>query len=143
LPVGLPTGSDDHLLGMGHVMLMPAAFAALRRGRHDAMLVVAYHHALDAGGHHHGALQGPIVAPMSQREVALAARYTFWLDGAGAGAVAEAALVLPTVDADPRAAAGLGVRWRRGRYDLSVVVQLGLAGEPFTARGVAELHVTP
>jgi hypothetical protein len=145
LPVGLPTGSAERLLGMGHVMIMPAAFVAVRRGPFDAIALAAYHRALGGSGEHEHAANGPAVAPMAKEEVAAAAQLTYWLDAAGAtGAVAETGFAVPLVDgASTRAAAGVGARVRRGRYDVTVTVQLGLAGDPFIARGVVELHVMP
>lgn len=142
LPVGLPTGSAERLLGMGHVMIMPAAFVAVRRGGLDVIALGAYHRALGDSGEHAHSVSGPAVAPMAKSELAAAAQATYWLDGT-TGAVAEAAVAVPLVDAPTRAAAGVGARIRRGRYDVTVTVQLGLAGDPFIARGVVELHVMP
>jgi hypothetical protein len=140
LPVGFPTGDEHRGLGMGHVMIMPTAFAVARRGPVTLLATAGYHHAIDPAEHPPGGIHGSIVSPMADRELSAAARATWWVAPA-LGAVAEAAIAVPLDDEATRAAAGVGAHVRHGKVDLRAVIQLGLAGDPFGSRGVVAIHV--
>jgi hypothetical protein len=140
VPVGIPTGDEHRGLGMGHVMLMPTAFVVGRRGLATVTAAAGYHHAIDPAEHPVGGIHGSVVSPMADRELAAATRATWWVAPA-LGAVAEAAVAIPLDEAPTRAAAGVGAHLRHGRVDIHAIVQLGLAGDPFRARGVLAVHV--
>jgi hypothetical protein len=137
LPVGLPTGDDEERLGMGHVMIMPGVFAALKATPAITISAgLAYNRALESGeGHDHGI--GPYVNPMTKEELGGAARISvrtapmFQLVG-------ETAIAAP-LDGKARMIVGGGFALQHERMSLSVLAQAGALYEPFTARGVADL----
>ncbi len=137
LPVGLPTGDDEEGLGMGHVMIMPGLFAALRASSTVTTSVgVAYNRALGSNhDHSHGI--GPYVNPMTQEEIGVAGRVAMRV-AAPLHVVAEAALAAP-FDGDPRMIVGGGFTLQHRRVSLSVLAQAGALETPFTGRGVADL----
>lgn len=139
LPIGLPTGDDEERLGMGHVMIMPGAFAAVKATPALTLSVgVAYNRALSSGhGHDHGI--GPYVNPMTSEELGFAGRLSLRVAPA-LQLVAETAIAAPFADHPVRALVGGGFVWQLDRsYSLSALAQAGTANEPFTARGVADL----
>jgi len=140
LPVTLPTGDANRGLGMGHPMLLPSVYASMRRGRLDTIVVASYHHAIDAEGHKLYGIHGPVINPMTTRELAGSARGTIWL-APDVGAVGELGAAIPLDDEPTRAAVGVGARLRRRSFDVNAIVQLALAGDPFGTRGVLELRL--
>lgn len=133
--VSLPSGDDRHSLGMGHVMLMPGAFATWSHERVRLSSTIAYGRALGmAAGHDHGAW--PIVSPMLMAEVS-------WNAGGdvritkSVTAGARASGGLPAGEGGKsRAIIGGRVGWRRNRLDTSFELQAGVVGDPFAVRGV-------
>lgn len=135
LALSVPTGDSRQGLGMGHVMAMPAAYV---RWGNEAVGIdgsVGYGHAVGGDGHHvHG---GPLIEPMNQQEitftaggdVALARRVR------AGGRVSGAA---PVGSGTTRVIGGARVRWSDGRVETAFELQAGLAGDPFTVRGVLE-----
>lgn len=139
LPIGLPTGDDEERLGMGHVMIMPGVFAAVKATPALTLSVgVAYNRALSSGhGHDHGI--GPYVNPMTSEELGFAGRLSLRVAPA-LQLVAETAIAAPFADHPVRALVGGGFVWQLDRsYSLGMLAQAGTANEPFTARGVADL----
>lgn len=137
LPVGLPTGDDEERLGMGHVMIMPGVFAALRATPEITISAgIAYNRALESGeGHNHGI--GPYVNPMTKEELGGAARISV-RTSAMLQLVGETAIAAP-LDGQARMIVGGGFALQRERMTISVLAQAGALYEPFTARGVADL----
>jgi hypothetical protein len=133
----LPTGSELDNFGMGHVMVMPSAWATW----HVAPLRVAasggYARALASlgGAHDHG--PAPLVDPMNMQEVTWSAAadvdvgHGLQLGGRVRGAV-------PIGTGRTRAVGGGRVAWGTPRLSTGLEVQLGLAGDPFTVRGVLD-----
>lgn len=139
LPIGLPTGDDEERLGMGHVMIMPGVFAAVKATPEITLSAgVAYNRALSSGhGHDHGI--GPYVNPMTSEELGFAGRLSLRIAPA-LQLVAETAIAAPFADHPVRALVGGGFVWQLDRsYSLGMLAQAGTANEPFTARGVADL----
>lgn len=139
LPIGLPTGDDEERLGMGHAMIMPGVFAAVKATPALTLSAgVAYNRALSSGhGHDHGI--GPYVNPMTREELGFAGRLSLRVAPA-LQLVAETAIAAPFADHPVRALVGSGFVWQLDRsYSLGVLAQAGTANEPFTARGVADL----
>lgn len=133
--VSIPTGDEIFGFGMGHTMLMPAAYATTQLGRITLTTTFGYSRALAAGGHVHG--MSPLVEPMNMSEltwsaggdVALAGRVRSGLRLAGGIPVATA---LGT----NRVVGAVRVAWGTGRLDTAAELQAGLDGDPFTLRGV-------
>lgn len=136
LPIGLPTGDADERLGMGHAMIMPGVFAALRATPAiTASAGLAYNRALESGdGHDHGI--GPYVNPMTKEELGFAGRVAIRAAPA-LSLVGEAAMAVP-LDGDPRLLFGGGFAFFRDRFSITALAQAGALTAPFTARGVAD-----
>lgn len=132
--LGLPTGDSRPGLGMGHPMIMPAAFVSAARGRVRLAGSAGYGRAL-GGDHEHGAW--PLVDPMSRSEL------TF--SSSGDLAIAHdwqlgmrLLAAIPTSDSPVRAIGAGRVGWTAGRFDTAVELQAGLAGDPFHLRGLVQ-----
>jgi hypothetical protein len=132
--ISLPSGDDRHGLGMGHLMLMPGAFATWTHQRVRVSTTLAYGRALGRSGHEHGAW--PIVSPMLMAEVSWNAGVDVRItDAITAGARASGGL--PAGEGGTsRAIIGGRVGWRRSRLDTSFELQAGVVGDPFSVRGV-------
>lgn len=142
LAVSAPTGSQRAGLGMGHVMLMPALWGTWAFGDLAAHASVGYGRALGAssdGGHTHGS--APLVDPMNFSELTYSASADVGLArelriGARLGGG------VPLDDAGVHRLIGaLRVLWTAGRVVTTAEVQAGLAGDPFTLRGVVETAI--
>jgi hypothetical protein len=138
LSATLPTGDADRDLGMGHVMLMPGAWAAWAPPRAFVAAQLNYGQALGAGGEghsHHGGPR-PIVNPMNASEFEMAASAGYLLhDLVRARAGAYGALPVGSDDrAAARAAAFAGVDLLVDRFDLGLEGHLPIAGDPFLAK---------
>ncbi len=135
--VSVPTGNSDIGLGMGHVMLMPAGWGAWR---HDAVVVTAtlgYSRAIvDASSHHdHG--MWPLVEPMNMSEITWSGAGEVAIgEGVRAGARLSGGVPVGALPGSDRVIAAARVAWGTGRVDTAAEIQAGLAGDPFTLRGV-------
>lgn len=133
--VSAPTGDSRRGTGMGHVMFMPALYGTAARGRLSGNASIGYSRALDGDmGHDHG--PWPLVEPMLMAEVS-------WSAGADVAWTPTMATGLRVGGGIPAGAAGdnrvtAGARfgWRTGRVESAAEIQAGLAGDPFTVRGV-------
>jgi hypothetical protein len=135
--LGLPTGEAADGLGMGHLMVMPGAWVTVTRGRAGVQLSTTVGRGFGGGEHaHHG--PGSVVNPMNRFELGGTARAS--LAVAPSLTIHAVGMVgLPLDDGITRAAAGTGARWRRRAWSLGAEVQLGVAGDPFTTRGIVSL----
>ena len=134
LGVSAPIGDDRRGMGMGHVMVMPHAFGVWNIERVALSATAGYSRALGAGSEHDPG-PWPLVEPMLVSEIS-------WSAG-GDVSVARAVRVggrasggISTGVGDSRVVGALRVGWRSGRVDSAVELQAGLAGDPFTVRGV-------
>ncbi|HKP64141.1 MAG TPA: hypothetical protein VJV78_45710 [Polyangiales bacterium] len=143
LAASFPTGDADRDLGMGHVMLMPGAWARLDLERFGVLAQLAYGAALgehDHGEHqnheHHEAVSGatPRVNPMntSELEHAIGLRYALdpalsvtarWFGGVPLKAAGVARQILAP-----------GLQLAAGTLDAALEAQFPLAGDPFDFR---------
>jgi len=138
LGVSAPTG--DHLrgLGMGHPMVMPAAWGSYAAGR----LALAGSLGVSAGfggaAHHHADTMWPLVDPMNRSELSWSASGDLALAPAWRlGATLSGGV--PVVEAGvTRVIAGARAVWITHRVQTGFELQAGLAGDPFTLRGVAQ-----
>lgn len=133
----LPTGSDDRGFGMGHAMAMPSLWGSWRAPGWAVRASAGYARALTAlhGDHDHGLV--PLVDPMNLQELT-------WSTGAELE-------VSRAVRVGGRAHGGLAigggrdrvigagrVTWTTELFTTAFELQHGLAGDPFSIRGVVE-----
>jgi hypothetical protein len=137
LHVMLPTGSELENLGMGHAMVMPSLWGAWHGERVRAMASGGYARAWTAldGGHDHG--PSPLVDPMNLQELTWSAGadldvgHRIQVGGRALGAI-------PIGTGHTRVVGGGRVGWGTSRVSTAFELQAGLAGDPFTVRGVVE-----
>ena len=134
----LPTGSEIDNLGMGHTMAMPSAWAVWRARPLTVAASAGYGRALVslAGAHHdHG--PAPLVDPMNMQELTFRASADLDL-GHGVQLGGRASGGVPIGSGRTRVVGGGRLAWGTPRMSTGVEVQAGLAGDPFTVRGVLD-----
>jgi hypothetical protein len=141
LHVMFPTGSELEGLGMGHLMAMPSAWAAWRAHPVTVLASAGYSRAMTSlasqDGAHHDHGPEPLVDPMNMQELTWSAGadleigHSMRVGGRALGAI-------PIGSGRMRAIGGGRVAWGTPRVSTAFEVQLGLAGDPFTIRGVVE-----
>jgi hypothetical protein len=136
LHVMVPTGSDPDRFGMGHVMAMPSAWGTWRAQPVTVSASAGYGRALVAlGGHDHGPM--PLVDPMNLQELT-------WTAGAEVDVGHAVRVGGRTIGAIPigtgvaRVIGAGRVAWGTPRVTTAFELQLGIAGDPFTIRGVVD-----
>jgi len=133
--VSVPTGSDEAGFGMGHTMLMPAAYAGWRRGPIALAGSFGYSRALFSGGHVHG--MAPLVEPMNMSELTWSGGGEVTVgNGARTGARVSGGIPVGSMPGTNRVVGALRIAWGEGRVDTAFEFQAGLAGDPFNIRGV-------
>lgn len=140
--LGLPAGDVLRGLGMGHTMLVPGLVAVIDAGPVQLDLSGTYHHALDADDHMLLGLHGPVVNPVTSRELQLEARLRYWL-APSLGATALAWAALPRTDEPARSTLGIGLIWRRDALDVEAIIDRGLAEGGISSRALVGLRVAP
>lgn len=138
----VPTGDGDRGLGMGHVMLMPEAWATWVPSRFAVAVSAGYGYAFGgASAHaHHGGGMWPLVEPMNASEITFGGTGMFAVAPTlGIGVRAYGAT--PTSEGDTRLAGGARVVWIAGRLTTTAELLGGLVGEPFGARGMLETSI--
>jgi hypothetical protein len=138
--VTLPTGDEAEGLGMGHAMLMPGLFVAVRTEKWQVVLQAAYGRALGASGGHDGHALGALVNPMNRSELehmlsghyALAPRLTLLARALGA-------VPVDAPGGRAREVLAAGATAKLGAVDLTFELQLPVIGEPFTAKNLLYL----
>lgn len=133
--VSAPLGNETSGLSMGHVMIMPSAFGSWTSGRVTLAGTAGYGRALgEMSGHDHG--PWPLVEPMNMSEVMWSAGGDYAIVPAVRAGL-RASGGIPLVDAgDNRIVGTARVAWRTGPVENAAELQAGLAGDPFTVRGV-------
>jgi hypothetical protein len=135
MSLSMPTGVEAQGLGMGHPMVMPAAWAAWRLDRVGVSGSVGYSWALGAGAHVHG--MQPLVEPMNMREITWSASADLALPaGVRAGPRISGGVPIAGMGGADRVIGAMRVGWGMHRVDTSAEVQVGLFGDPFNIRGV-------
>jgi hypothetical protein len=140
LAVSAPTGDPLNGLGMGHPMVMPAAYAKWSDRKVSVDGSIGYGHAFGGAQSHHSHGAWPLVEPMNLSEVTFTASGEVVLarvlraGGRISGGV-------PVGDGATRVVGGVRVLWSEGRVDTAFEVQAGIAGDPFRLRGVLETAV--
>ena len=138
-----PTGDAMKGLGMGHWMLMPAAWATWSHRLVTLGGSLGYAHGVgDEGAHaeHGGGAAWPLVEPMSFSELTFDATAMFVL-GSGLRAGVRTLGAIPTDD-DVRVIGAARVGWRTGRLELTAEAQAGIAGDPVRFRGLVSTAMT-
>lgn len=133
--VSAPVGDHRHGLGMGHPMVMPAAFGTWMFERVALSATAGYSRALggDDDGHDHG--MWPIVDPMNLSEVT-------WSTGGEIAikprlqAGARFSGGIPIGTGEHRIVGALRVGWGSGSFSTGAELQAGIVGDPFNLRGV-------
>jgi len=132
-----PTGSRVKQLGMGHTMLMPGVFLAFAQRGFRGLVQLAYGRALGSMGAEHALHTGtgPLVNPMNRSELehAIAASYAL-VPGLRVLARLYGATPVANVAGRAREALGFGGELTLGPVELSLLVELPLAGTPFAQR---------
>jgi hypothetical protein len=136
LGVSAPTGNAQRGFGMGHVMLMPAAYGSWTRARMRLGGSLGYSRAISDGAHaDHG--PWPLVSPMLQSELS-------WQGGAELLVTREVVTGLrasggiPIADeGSTRMIVGARIAWRLPTLETALELQAGVLGDPFNVRGVA------
>jgi hypothetical protein len=136
LHVMLPTGSELDNFGMGHVMAMPSLWAIWRAAPVTVSLSTGYGRALTGlGGHNHGLM--PLVDPMNLQELTFSAAADLDV-GHGLQLGARTLGGVPIGTGQTRMLGGGRLAWGTPRVSTGLEVQVGLAGDPFTVRGVLD-----
>jgi hypothetical protein len=142
--IGLPTGSAEDGLGMGHVMVLGGAFGVWQPRPFGFLLSVLLARSLgehDADEHEHDADSGPsagarVVDPMNFSEIGsmlrAAVAVTDELSVYALGLVA-----VPVFEPGvTRVQAGPGAQLSLGAWLLGAELQFGIAGDPFEVRAL-------
>jgi hypothetical protein len=137
LHVMWPTGDEVAGLGMGHAMAMPSAWAAWRLRPVTLRATAGYGRALVAieDGHDHGLM--PLVDPMNMQELTWSAGAEVALGG-GVRVGGRTAGGIPIGAGAVRMIGAGRVAWGTPRISTGLELQLGVAGDPFTVRGVVD-----
>lgn len=138
LHVMVPTGSELDGLGMGHVMAMPSAWGTWHARSVTIMASGGYGRAVTAlGGGHHDHGPTPLVDPMNLQELTWSASADLAV-GHGVQVGGRALGGIPIGTGRTRVIGGGHVGWDTPRVSTTFELQLGIAGDPFTIRGVVE-----
>ncbi|HEX3477817.1 MAG TPA: hypothetical protein VHT91_22500 [Kofleriaceae bacterium] len=136
LHVMLPTGSELDTFGMGHMMAMPALWASWRSAPLTLSASAGYSRALaELGGLNHGLM--PLVDPMNMQELTWSAAANLDL-GHGLQLGGKTSGGAPIGTGQTHMLGGGRVAWGTPRVTTGLEVQVGLAGDPFTVRGVLD-----
>jgi hypothetical protein len=138
LHVMFPTGSEIEGLGMGHTMAMPSIWASWRRSALALRATAGFSRALASlGGHNHGPV--PLVDPMNMQELTWSAAADLDVGhGVRLGGRTLGGVPVATTAGVTRVIGAGRLAWGRSRVTTGVEVQVGLAGDPFTVRGVVD-----
>jgi len=137
LAVSAPTGDGQAGTGMGHAMAMPALWAAWSHERLTFAASGGYSRAIGAlMNHDHG--PWPLVEPMNMSEISWSASGDVAIThGTHAGARVSGGIPVGAPGTN-RVVGALRVAWGSGPVDTAAEIQAGIAGDPFTIRGVVE-----
>lgn len=133
-----PTGNEIENLGMGHTMAMPSAWGTWRAHSLTIMASTGYNRALVAlGGEQHNHGPAPLVDPMNMQELTWSAGADLDV-GRGIQVGGRALGGVPIGTGTTRVIGGGRVAWGTPRLSTALEVQAGIAGDPFTIRGVVD-----
>jgi hypothetical protein len=138
-----PTGDAMRGLGMGHWMLMPAAWSSYATSIITLSGSLGYARgtgSANAHADHGGGGAWPLVEPMSFQELTYDA--SAMIAVARDFAVGARLLGAFPPDDDARAIGAARVTWRAGRIETTAEAQAGIAGDPVRVRGLVSTSMT-
>jgi hypothetical protein len=137
LHVMLPTGSELHGFGMGHVMAMPSLWASWQSHPFALAASAGYSRALSRadGAHMHGMM--PLVDPMNMSELTWSAGGDIMV-GRRVRVGGRALGGVPIGAGLTRVIGAARVAWGTPHVTTALELQLGLVGDPFTIRSVVD-----
>ncbi len=143
--VSVPTADGQNGLGMGHWMAMPSVWTTTQIGRVALVASVGFSRSLSGLEDMRGPLGTPmvmsIVDPMNMSEITWSGGAAVALGG-GVAASAHAMGGHPVEAAGVERVIGAGrLGWSNQRVSTGVELQAGLAGDPFTLRGIVDTAV--
>jgi hypothetical protein len=138
LAVSAPTGNGQTGFGMGHPMAMPALWGAWSLESVTLAGSAGFSRALVDEMSHHDHGPWPLVEPMNMSEISWSASGDLALSpSTHAGARLSGGVPVGAPGHD-RIVGSVRLAWGAGRVDTAAEIQAGLAGDPFTVRGVLE-----
>ena len=135
LSATLPTGSVRHDLGMGHPMVMPAAWARFRRDE-SALLATVLYGSMLGDQHAHG-MAGPLPSPMNAEEAGASLRGSHVFGRTELSTTISGAT--PIGEGESRVGFAAGARMTFGPTELGIDLSAALGGTPTRARGIVEI----
>jgi hypothetical protein len=138
--VSAPVGDELRGMGMGHPMVMPALFGMWMHDRVVAVATAGYSRAIGGDTDHDHGLW-PLVEPMNLSELTWSAGGDYAL-ARTLHAGARLSGGIPIGNGDNRVVGALRVAWASGRFATGAELQAGVAGDPFTLRGVVSTALT-
>ena len=137
----VPTGDPNRGLGMGHVMLMPAAFLSLKAEAWQLLFQLGYGRMLGGGGPHHSAT-GPIVNPMNHSELehSVTLSYVFHAP-LFLGVRQYGAIPVVATGGAPREIVALALGATIHRFELGAELHAPFVGTPFQAKALLRAAV--
>jgi hypothetical protein len=138
LAVSAPTGNGQTGFGMGHAMAMPALWGAWTIERVTVTGSAGYSRALVDEMSHHNHGPWPLVEPMNMSEISWSASGTVALSPSMHVAARVSGGVPVGAPGTDRVVGAARFAWGAGRVDTAAEIQAGLAGDPFTVRGLLE-----
>jgi hypothetical protein len=134
LGVTAPVGDERHGLGMGHPMVMPAAYGTLALDEVVVTATAGYSRAV-ASDSDHDHRMWLLVEPMNISELTWSASSEYAINPA-LHASARASGGIPIGNGDTRVVGAVRVGWQTGRFATAGELQAGLVGDPFNVRGL-------
>jgi hypothetical protein len=138
-----PTGDAMTGLGMGHWMLMPAAWASYAHPSVTVSGSLGYARGIggeDAHAAHGGGGAWPLVEPMSFSEITYDAMAM--VPVASTLALGARMLGAMPLDDDLRTIGAVRISWRAGRLETLAEAQAGITGDPVKFRGLVSTSMT-
>jgi hypothetical protein len=140
--VSFATGDPIAGLGMGHDMLMPAAWGSWHHEQLFVSASLGYSRAIVDDSQHHDHGMWPLVEPMNMSEITWSGAGELSLaPGLRAGARLSGGAPVGSLPGHDRIVGTLRVAYGEGRVDTAAELQAGLAGDPFTTRGIVSTSV--
>jgi hypothetical protein len=142
LAASAPTGNEVNGLGMGHYMVMPAAWGAWHLERVVLTGSFGYSRAIVHASAQHDHGMWPLVEPMNMSELTWSGAGEVAIgEGVRAGGRLSGGVPVGVLPGHERVVAAARVAWAHGSVDSAAELQAGVAGDPFTLRAVVSTAV--
>jgi hypothetical protein len=139
--VSAPLGDPSRGLSMGHVMVMPALFGTWHLDRVVLSATGGYGRAIGGDSEHDHGVMWPLVDPMNFSEVTWSVGGEVEITPRVRGG-ARVSGGIPIGDGEFRVVGALRAAWLRGPFTTAAELQGGIAGDPFTLRGVVSTAIS-